>query len=469
MLTYNFKDKKKPLYLQAYEFIKSDILSGNLKSNEKLPSKRTFAENNGVSIITIQNAYDLLLSEGFVYSKPRSGYYVSKIQSLKPTEKHSGIKHPVDLPAKEDIDIDLSSNIINPYSFPFSIWAKLSRQIISNLERELMEVCPGNGTYELRSAISSHLSSFRGMSVSPDQIVIGAGTEYLYSLILQLLGFDKLYSTENPGYDKLSKIYSQYHTKCKYLDMDDNGISINALNHSKASVVHICPNHHFPTGITMPASRRYEILEWASRSNDRFIIEDDYDSEFRTNGKPIPTLFSMDQREKVIYINTFSKSLSPTIRISYMVLPCSLASQYYKKLSFYSCTVSNFEQYTLAAFIKQGYFEKHINRMRLYYSKQREELKEILINSSLQGHFNIIDNESGLHFLIKLDTSLSDKTVYTRLLKNKIKIAPLSQYFQTEDKSSDHYFIINYSNLDMKKMPEVCETIASLLFPSHED
>ncbi len=464
MLTYNFKDSEKPLYMQAYEYIKNDILTGNLKAGEKLPSKRSFAENNGVSTITIQNAYEQLLSEGFIYARPRSGYYVAKIQATKVSLHRTTTNHAIKVPALDLVSFDLSSNKIDPESFPFSIWAKLSRQIISERAHDIMEASPVNGTLELRSAIASHLSSFRGMSVTPEQIVIGAGTEYLYNLILQLLGPDKIYCTENPGYNKLPQIYSKFNTKCEFLNMDDQGISMDELNKSRASVVHICPNHHFPTGITMPAARRYEILKWASRLEDRFIIEDDYDSEFRINGKPIPTLFSIDQNEKVIYINTFSKSLSPTIRISYMVLPPKLANLFYNTLSFYSCTVSNFEQYTLATFIKEGYFEKHINRMRLYYSRQRKELMNILSNSSLKDHIEIIENESGLHFIIRLKTSLSDKTVYNTLIKNKIKLVALSRYYQKPDKTNEHLFLINYSNLDMKKMPSLCETIASLIF-----
>ena len=183
-------------------------------------------------------------------------------------------------------------------------------------------------------------------------------------------------------------------------------------------------------------------------------------------GKSILKLILLQIKNFLILknINTFSKSLSPTIRISYMVLPPKLANLFYNTLSFYSCTVSNFEQYTLATFIKEGYFEKHINRMRLYYSRQRKELMNILSNSSLKDHIEIIENESGLHFIIRLKTNLSDKTVYNTLLKNKIKLVALSRYYQKPDKTNEHLFLINYSNLDMKKMPSLCETIASLIF-----
>ena len=220
-----------------------------------------------------------------------------------------------------------------------------------------MQRSPVCGVRELSEAIANHLSSFRGMEVDPNQILVGAGTEYLYGLITQLLGNDKIYAIENPGYQKLTKIYKQRDIDCRFLEMDEAGVTVEGLKKVDAEVAHICPNHHFPTGITMPASRRYEILGWATEKEGRYIIEDDYDSEFRMEGKPIPTLFSIDNSEKVIYMNTFSKSLSPTIRISYMVLPVHLVNRFYQTLSFYSCTVSNFEQYTLAAFIQQGYFD----------------------------------------------------------------------------------------------------------------
>ncbi len=464
MLTYTFKDNSIPLYIQAYNYIKNDIVSGILSPNEKLPSKRAFAENNGISIITIQNAYEQLSSEGYIYAKARSGYYVSEIKTRPLIPQAAISTEKICLPKKEEnIDIDLSSNKMDPDNFPFSIWAKISRDTISNKSRELMEISPSSGCLVLREAIKEHLRSFRGMLVDPAQIIIGAGTEYLYGLIIQLLGYDKTYCTENPGYKKLAKIYEQYNINCNFLDMDEKGLSIKSLNESKADIAHISPNHHFPTGITMPADRRYEILAWANEASNRYIIEDDYDSEFRINKKPIPTLFSIDACQKVIYINTFSKSLSPTIRISYMILPVELANLYYKRLSFYSCTVSNFEQYTLASFIKEGYFEKHINRMRLYYARQRQKLINLINLSPLKEKIDILENESGLHFLIRIHTRYKDKVICERLAALGIKLVPLYDYYLSSKKVEEHYFLINYSNLDMEKMPAVFDKIAAII------
>lgn len=355
--------------------------------------------------------------------------------------------------------VDLSSNTINPDNFPFSVWAQLSRKILSEKSREFMEVSPTGGIYELREAIAEHLKSFRGMLVDPNQIIIGAGTEYLYGLLVQLLGADRAYCIENLGYKKLMKIYGQYQIKCRYASMDDQGITVEELRSCGADIAHICPNHHFPTGITMPASRRYEVLAWANEQNGRYIIEDDYDSEFRTNGKPIPTLFSIDACEKVIYMNTFSKSLTPTIRISYMILPAHLANQFYSRLSFYSCTVSNLEQYTLASFIKKEYFEKHINRMRLYYSRQRRKLLAALEASRLAKICQIRENESGLHFLIRLDTTLSSEQIERRLRRKGIRLQALSDFYLSSEPENECAFIVSYSNIDVQCVSEAFDQI----------
>ena len=464
MLTYVFDNSGAPLYEQVYKHIKSDIISGILSPGEKLPSKRSFARNNGISTITIQNAYDQLISEGYVFTVPKKGYYVANINEMTKIPAQTSIKLDIKIPEKPaKFRFDLSNNKINPDNFPFSIWAKLLRETMSERSRELMEVSPTGGIYELRAAIADYLKSFRGMLVDPDQIVIGAGTEYLYGLLIQILGKDKKYCIENPGYKKLAQIYKQYHIECGFADIDDSGISVDSLHKSGADIAHISPNHHFPTGITMPANRRYEVLAWANEEAGRYIIEDDYDSEFRANGKPLPTLVSIDACEKVIYMNTFSKSLTPTIRISYMILPVHLANIFYSRLSFYSCTVSNFEQYTLASFIDRGYFEKHINRMRLYYIRQRKRLISCIENSSLKDRCEIIENESGLHFLLRLKTDIPDEILKEKMKENGIKIQSLSEFYLSDEGAKEHYFIINYSNIDLNKFTQVSEIICRLI------
>lgn len=464
MLTYQFEDSDSPLYEQVYQFIKADIADGVLMPGDKLPSKRTFARNNGVSTITIQNAYDQLISEGYIYTIPKKGYYVADMVKMVNVPKKKSIDLDIVMPQKPvEYKYDLSNNMVNPDNFPFTVWARLSRETLSDKCKELMQVSPANGIYELRAAIAEHLKSFRGMLVDPDQIIVGAGTEYLYGLLVQLLGRDKIYCIENPGYKKLVQIYGQYGIDCRYANMDEKGITSEELCKSRSDVAHICPNHHFPTGITMPVNRRYEVLAWANEKEGRYIIEDDYDSEFRMNGKPLPTLFSIDGCEKVIYMNTFSKSLTSTIRISYMILPVHLANKFYRELSFYSCTVSNFEQYTLAAFIKRGYFEKHINRMRLYYSRKRRQLLECLAGSRLSKICHVQENESGLHFLISLDTRHSEEYIRRKLEGRGIRLQPVSDYFMLPNNDMENYYIIKYSNLDMEDIVKVFDDIYELI------
>lgn len=463
MLTYNFENLERPIYAHLYESIKNDILGGKLAPGEKLPSKRTFAKNNGISTITIQTAYDQLISEGYIYTLPKKGYYVASLEGISRGTTQANIHLDIQLPKTKQYPYDLSNNGMNSENFPFTIWSKLSREVMNQQKEALMTVSPAAGIPELREAIAQHLQSFRGMLVDPNQIIIGAGTEYLYRLIVQLLGSENIYGVENPGYKKLAQIYGHLGVDCRHLDMDDMGVTLNSLVVSSINVAHICPNHHFPTGITMPASRRYEILSWANGDGGRYIIEDDYDSEFRLSKKPIPTLFSIDGCGKVIYMNTFSKSLSPTIRISYMVLPVELANAFYQNMSFLACTVSNFEQYTLAKFISQGYFEKHINRMRLYYLRQRTKTIAAIRDTLEESDYELLENDAGLHFLLRLHTNRSDGDIVKKLHKLGVQIRPLSEYYQAPVTDRAHWFIVNYSNLNEETVVRALELVKQVL------
>ena len=465
MLTYVFEHNDVPLYEQVYQCMKHDIITGVLQPGEKLPSKRTFATHNGISTITIQNAYDQLISEGYIYTIPKKGYYVSDIEEIKRIPKESHISLDIRVLAEPvRYDIDLSGNKVDPERFPFSVWAKLLREAMSTRSRELMKVSPTGGIYELRKAIAEYLKSFRGMLVDANQIVMGAGTEYLYGMLVQLLGNDREYCIENPGYKKLVQIYQQHQIICRYADMDEDGITVEGLRKSGADIAHISPGHHFPSGITMPAHRRYEVLAWANEKNGRYIIEDDYDSEFRPNGKPLPTLFSMDACEKVIYMNTFSKTLCSTVRISYMVLPDELAERFYRELSFYSCTVSNFEQYTLAQFMNSGAFEKHINRLRNYYQQKRDRILEAFLQGALKTKIKILEEDAGVHFLMKVDTNLSEEEFLDKMKSKGIKLAALSSYYHSSEKKKkyENIYVMNYSFVDCEKMEYVAKMITQV-------
>ena len=463
MLTYVFEHNNVPLYEQVYQCMKHDIIEGVLQPGEKLPSKRTFATHNGISTITIQNAYDQLISEGYIYTIPKKGYYVSDIEEIKRIPKESHISLDIRVPAEPvKYDIDLSGNKVDSERFPFSVWAKLLREAMSTRSRELMKVSPTGGIYELRKAIAEYLKSFRGMLVDANQIVMGAGTEYLYGMLVQLLGNNREYCIENPGYKKLVQIYEQHQIICRYADMDEDGITVEGLRKSGADIAHISPGHHFPSGITMPAHRRYEVLAWANEKNGHYIIEDDYDSEFRFSGKPIPTMVGMDST-RVIYMNTFSKTLAPSIRIAYMVLPDELMDLYHKKLGFYSGTVSGFEQYTLANFISKGYYERHINRMRNYYREYRNKIIGAIKQSDIYEKVTIEEENAGLHFILGIKKDIDDESFKAVLRENNINISGVSDYCYNKLEEFNHKFIINYSAVSEDKLKKALDIMNKAL------
>ncbi|WP_462332726.1 MocR-like pyridoxine biosynthesis transcription factor PdxR [Schwartzia sp. (in: firmicutes)] len=455
MLTYSFENTGKiPLYEHLYRCIRDDILAGRLTPGEKLPSKRTLARNLGISTITVENAYGQLTAEGYCRSAPKKGFFVTETLEKMPVQAK-----PAEVPELPQTEakawkIDFTANTMRAEDFPFAIWTRLLRQVVSEASDELLMRSPSGGVLALRQAIADHLRSFRGLVVSPEQIVIGAGTEYLYSLLVKFFGRDKIFCVENPGYDRIRKVYKSNGAVCAAADMDTQGVRLDEVERCGTDILHISPSHHFPTGIIMPVSRRYELLAWANRKPGRCIIEDDYDSEFRMTGRPIPTLMSIDAAGRVIYMNTFSKSLTPTIRISYMVLPANMVKPFFEKVGFYNCTVSNFEQYTLARFIGDGYFEKHINRMRNIYRRRREELLSLLRSSENAKRLSIIERGSGLHFLLRFNTRQSDAEIVERLENMGIHMRPLAAYYEGEHPDAEHIFVLNYSNLDVEKLEQ---------------
>lgn len=456
MLTYSFLDLgSDSLYEHLYKCIKNDIINGKLGAGDKLPSKRSFAKNLDISTITVENAYAQLMAEGYIYSMPKKGYYVAEVKSMSEPKRTERKIHPrVHEPEKAGYFVDFISNRTGHGSFPFSVWAKLMREVLSGESSTLLSPPPAGGIMELRKAIAEHLYQFRGIGVSPEQIIIGAGTEYLYGLLIQLFGSEAVYAIEDPGYRKIAQIYTSHGVQVRYVPMDENGVRTEVLEASDSDILHLSPSHHYPTGTVTSISRRYELLGWASRSSMRYIIEDDYDSEFRLMGKPIPALQSIDVMDRVIYMNTFSKSLSSTIRISYMVLPVKLLEKFYEKLGFYSCTVSNFEQYTLARFISGGYFEKHINRMRNYYRNQRDILLESLKKSSIAKRVRIKEENAGLHFLMEISTDMSDEALEMAAEEEGIGISCLSRYYHHPEEAKQHVVVLNYSAVDREKMDE---------------
>ena len=438
MLTYELKKAPGvPLYEALYRCIRRDILSGKLAAGEKLPSKRALAAHLEVSKITVEAAYNQLLAEGYIRSEEKVGYFAENLQKLPSPAPipEAAVQHAEDL-------IDLTGD--SPSHFPFSVWSRLQREVMLDLGEGLLLPLHKQGLPQLRCAIARHLQQFRGMQVDPDNILIGAGTDFLYNLLVQLLGRDKRYGVEEPGYSKIQKIYEAAGAACNLLNLDKEGVDPEDLGDTQ--VLHISPSHHFPSGIVMSNARRRTLLDWAAADSDRYIIEDDYDSEFRFNAHPMPALHTLDGGSKVIYLNTFSKTLAPSIRISYMVLPGSLMEKFRRTLGFYSCTVPSFEQYTLERFISRGHFEKHINRMRKHYKSIRNRVLTAITGCTYADHFTILEENAGLHFLLQVDLPLTDAQLTQTCRKLGLRVAPLSSYYRFPEENS-HCLVVNYSGL----------------------
>ncbi len=425
------------LYMQIYSDIRRDILFGRLTEGEKLPSKRELAERLRVSLITVENAYAQLIAEGYIRAVERSGYYV-QFSGMPITPPQADV--PTHAESRRDTQDD--SSACNSL-FPFNVWARLMRSVIMDKGEKLLLPSDSRGVYELREEIARYLYRSRGISVSPKQIIIGAGAEYLYNMLIQLLGKERRYAAEDPCYTKLSKIYDLNGVKWVPVNLDKQGMSCRELYLNNISVAHISPAHHFPTGIVMPISRRREIMKWAEETPDRYIIEDDYDSEFRWSGKPVPTMFGMDTAGRVIYINTFSVTIAPSVRIGYMCLPEKLCDLWEEKLSFCSCPVPVFEQYTLARFISNGSFERHISRMKKHYRRVRELVLELFSKADC----NITEEKAGLHFL----ASTNETDAIAEICSScGIRFTALSKY--SCKPSDDRTFVVNYLGADVKAL-----------------
>ena len=375
MLTYAMNqrdDKSKYYYL--YSAIKEDILSGTLKKNEKLPSKRSLAEHLGVSLITVETAYQMLKDEGYIESRERSGYYVTELKLLG---KKVNLERELELLEHDEkkrlrlleehggdtSTMKETTRAQEKSLFPESVYFKTIRSVLNDYSSELLEKSPNEGCAILRNAIAKYLLRYRGIFAQPEQIIIGSGAEHLYSTVVRMFGNDKVYGLENPSYQQIRMVYEGMGAKCEMLQMGKEGILSTELEKTTADILHVTPFHSYPSGVTATVRKRQEYLEWA-KSGERIIIEDDFDSEFFMPGKPIDTLYMSDDSQSVIYINTFSKSLSPSIRIGYMILPEKYLKVYRKKMGAFSCTVPVLDQYVLAEFMDKGHFEQHLNRVR---------------------------------------------------------------------------------------------------------
>ena len=478
MLTYTLDRRgTEPLYVQLYKHIRDDIAASRIEAGSRLPSKRALAAHLGVSVITVEGALAQLAAEGYIEPSPRRGFFACEMRGYEGAAQSPGSGAAADggldtgsgwgsgasldpctnqehvIPAHSPSEhTEAAAGIADASAgsgaFPYAAWARTMRRVLSEGdESTLLSSMDGRGTLRLRRAIASHLQGFRGMEVSPEQIVIGSGAQSLYGLLVQLLGRSRTFAIENPGYPRLAQIYRSNDVDLRLIGLDEKGPIAKQLQTSGASVFHCMPSHQFPTGITTTIGRRQELLEWVRQpgsDEQRYLIEDDYDCEFRMSGRPVPPLQAMGESERVIYTNTFTKTLGPAFRIGYMVLPEHLVRRFLSRLGFYACTVGALEQLTLARFIESGEYERHVNRQRTRFRKLQSALTKALYEEAKRadvGHGIKLHNiGAGLHFVISVEgiqgnaaessrQQETERSIAKRALECGVHLSPLSDYF----------------------------------------
>lgn len=436
-----FKNSDIPLYQQIYEYIKEEIRLGNLKKEESLPSKRNLARHLDLSVNTITKAYEILVDEGYLYSLERKGYFVSNIKNLATLqieEKTEKISKKEEKVYKYNFRIN---EVDNDY-FPKYTWRKLVSDII--YKEDWLNLKDSQGLYNLRYDITNYLRQSRDVRTNPENIIISSGTEYLLQMLLSILPKDSVFAVENPGYRALNQLFKTNNIDFIPINIDKSGLSSRDLENSRANIVLITPSHQFPTGVIMPINRRLQILSWADKNDRNYVIEDDYDSEFKYYGRPIPALKSLDRLDNVIYIGSFSKSLSPHLRISYMVLPDELIKIYHKKMPFMTCPVPNLSQLTLAKFMEDGYFERHLNKMRNIYDEKRNYIVELLKDYE---NFKLIDSKAGFHFILEIDTDKSERELVKLAREKDIYIQGLEEYYTSKLDYKKPRLIIGFGSI----------------------
>lgn len=441
------KSMAKPLYEQLYTGIKDAIIHKQIEVGTKLPSKKKLAEFLNISQTTIEIAYAQLVAEGFVGSKPRIGFFVEEIDELPYIEKGYP-KVPIEKLEKKIVQFDFHPGKIDTDSFPFSLWRKYAKNLYDSHSKELLQIGNPQGEFALRAEISKYLYQSRGIVCTPEQIVIGSGTEQLLPMILRLLESDAKFALENPGYSAIPKI--QLQNRAVSIPVDENGLLVDELEKTNANVVYITPSHQFPTGAVLSATRRTQLLNWAAKDEDRYILEDDYDSEFRYIGKPIPALHGLDQNNKVIYMSTFTKSLMPSLRVAYFVLPPTLVHKYKRTFSFYSATVPRFDQHILANFMRDGYFSKHLNRMRKIYRKKHDKLTNIFKTN--YPDVTITGDQAGMHILISVPVSNNEDQLKKTASQNGIAIYPVSDYLLGPIDYQHPTFLLGFGGIPLEQI-----------------
>lgn len=437
-----------PLYEQICEYFKQEIQEGRLAAGMRLPSSRALAGNLSVSRSTVDLAYDQLVSEGYIEAVPCKGYFVCDIEGLyygtgrREKTCETGRKAWSDNPQKggsagmgeerkAETDrakyaYDFALNGIAPGSFPHNAWRKLSRQVLTDAQDALFALGDPCGELSLRQAVSAYLYQARGVHCEPEQILVGAGNDYLLMLLCTILGKDRKIAMENPTYRSAWHDFGHMGFERCIVNRDTQGIDVHDLEQTGADMVYVMPSHQFPMGTVMPLKRRLSLLKWAGRG-DRYIIEDDYDSEFRYKGKPIPALQGFDKEERVIYLGTFSKSIAPSIRISYMVLPKKLMQRYLSGENPFSVTVSRADQKILELFLREGYYERHLNRMRSLY-KGKHDLLLHWLKEGLGNVCTCSGENAGVHLLVHFKNGSSEQEAVERAAKAGVRVYGLSEF-----------------------------------------
>ena len=423
-------DSGRRLYEQIYDYIKTEIKEGKLLAGERLPSTRSLAEYLQVARSTVEYAYEQLLSEGYIESRPCRGYFVCAMEELFNMEETKKLPVEEEMPTdrtqeQESWEYNFSPHEIDMAGFPFGVWKKITKNILTCANSELFARGEAQGDYDLRETISRYLHSSRGVNCRPEQIIVGAGNDYLLMLLEKIMGRHVRIAMENPTYIRTYRILQSFAYDIVTVDMDESGMRTDCLARENVRAAYVMPSHQFPMGTVMPIGRRMELLKWAAGGVDRYLIEDDYDSEFRYYGKPIPALLASDRQGKVIYVGTFSKAIAPAIRISFMVLPQPLLERYRRECSFYSCTVSRIDQRILNEFIRDGYFERHLNKMRKIYRAKQELLLRCL--EPFRTGFTISGENTGLHLILTAKGDITEEDLLKRAERESVKVCGLSE------------------------------------------
>ncbi|HDR4419912.1 TPA: PLP-dependent aminotransferase family protein [Bacillus cereus] len=455
-LTPNLNTRSKTaLYVQLYEYIKKEVKDGTIPAFTKLPAKRKLASYLQVSKNTVEAAYEQLLAEGYIESASRKGYFVCKIEQMIYVEGSEAKVEEVPF-REENYTFDFTQTGVDTNTFPFTMYRKLINDVWQPHNNELLFLGHPQGELSLREEIANYLYESRGVRCSASQIVLGAGTQILVKLLFQLLKGSN-YAVENPGYHRKMVVFEQGEKKVQMLSLDRDGICMEDLENSDANVVFVTPSHQFPYGMIMPITRRTQLLQWAKKEEERYIIEDDYDSEFRYSGKPIPALQGLDTDGKVIYMGTLSKALLPSLRMSYIVLPKNLIEKYQKEYLFYTQSVSRMDQEVIRTFLNEGYWEKHIHKMRVVYRKKRDRLV-FEIEKYFSNRVEVIGEDSGLHILLKVHNGMREEELIQEAAKYSIKIYPVSTYYK-DGTASENVVLLGFAILSEEEIAKAIQLL----------